>query len=267
MQKNSTKLPPPIQKGWTSLASSIFFLLSKKRLLALSLFLFLVTIVFTWLGYQFSLDFIDDLTGNFLANPPDTATIWGWFKHKGWFVLKWLYIFISRIVAFYLAFVIAYSLTAPGYALLSTTAERLHAGKHFEMDDGLTVKGVLVDLFEGIKIGAFGIVVTIAALLANFIPVIGQLVVFLLYIYYSALMFVDYPTSRRRWSLGKKISWLIQHSSQTVKLGIFPALISMIPLVNVFLIAFLFPFLTVHATLNFTTLESRAPVAGKENIK
>ena len=47
--------------------------------------------------------------------------------------------------------------------------------------------GFFADIFEGIKIAFFGIVVTIAALFVNFIPGIGQAVVFLLYTYYSAL--------------------------------------------------------------------------------
>ncbi len=256
MQTHTKKQLHPQQVRWIPLSQSIFFLLSRKRLVALSLLLFLVTIALTWLGYHFSLNFIDEVTGNFLVDPPDTATIWGWLKHKGWLVLKWLYIFISRIVAFFLAFIIAYSLTTPGYALLSTTAEKIHAGKDFEMDEGLSVKGLLLDLIEGIKIGGFGIIVTIAALFANFIPVIGQLVVFLLYVYYSALMFLDYPASRRRWSLGRKLGWLMQHSNHTIRLGILPAIVSMIPLVNIFLMALLFPFLTVHATLNFATQQS-----------
>lgn len=252
---NKTQISPQRQQ-WIPLTRSIFFLLSKKRLLGLSFLLFLVTIVLTWAGYHFSLNLIDEVTGNFLVNSPDTATIWGWLKHKGWVVMKWLYIFITRIVAFFLAFIVAYTLTTPGYALLSTTAEKIQAGKDFEMDEGLTVKGLLLDLFEGMKIGGFGILVTIVALFASFIPMIGPFVVFFLYVYYSALMFVDYPASRRRWSLGRKIRWLTQHNNQTVRLGILPAIVSMIPIVNIFFMALLFPFLTVHATLNFTALET-----------
>lgn len=256
MQTHTSTHLPPSQQRWIPLTQSIFFLLSKKRLLGLSLLLFLVTIALTWLGYLFSLDFIDDVTGNFFIDPPEATTIWGWIKHKGWVVIKWLYLFITRIVAFFLAFIIAYSLTTPGYALLSTTAEKIHAGKNFEMDEGMSIKGFLLDLFEGIKIGGFGIIVTITALFANFIPIIGQLIVFLLYVYYSALMFLDYPTSRRHWSLGRKLAWLTQHNNRTIRLGILPTIVSMIPLVNIFLMALLFPFLTVHATLNFASLES-----------
>jgi CysZ protein len=68
-------------------------------------------------------------------------------------------------------------------------------------------------------------------------------------------MFVDYPASRRGWSLGRKLHWLRTHSSPAFRLGVLPALISMIPLLNIFAIALIFPLLTVHSTLNFSAIE------------
>jgi CysZ protein len=237
------------------LLHSIGFLFSKKRLMGWSLLLFLATVFFTWLGYQLSINLDDDLTGSFFSNAPEKATILGWLKYIGWVIGKWLYLFITRIVAFYLAFLLAYTLTSPGYSLLATSTEKIQAGEQFEEDDGLTIRGIALDLFEGFKIALFGILVTIGALLVNFIPLFGQIFAFLLITYYSALMFLDYAASRRRWSLGQKIAWMKSHKSHSFRLGLLPALVSMIPVVNIFLIALLFPFLTVHATLNFTTLE------------
>ena len=254
-----------IHSRYIPLSQSIAFLLGRRRLVGLSLVLFLVTIVLTWVGYQLSLDFIDGITGSFFVSPPEPTTILGWLKHKGWYLLKWLYLFITRVVAFYLAFLVAYSISTPGYVVLSTAAEKLHAGDKFELDDGLSFKGVLLDLLEGIKIAGFGIIVTVAALVANFIPLVGQIIAFLMYTYYSALMFLDYPASRRRWSLGRKLAWLKTHGKLSFRLGLFPALVSMIPLLNIFLIAMLFPLLTVHATLNFTSLELNAQNVTKEN--
>jgi len=240
---------------WIPLSRSISLLLRRKRLFGLSLLLFLATILFTWAGYQLSINFIDSFTSSFFTIPAESDTILSWLKNKGLLIMKWLYLFISRVAAFYLAFLVAYTLTTPGYVLLSTAAEKLHAGDKFEMDEGFTLRGVLLDLFEGLKIAGFGIIVTILAIWVNFFPVIGQMLAFLLYTYYSALMFLDYPASRRRWSLGQKIAWLRRHYGHSFRLGVFPALVSMIPIVNIFLMAFLFPLLTVHATLNFTNLE------------
>jgi len=252
--KNSTQQNTTPAK-WIPLSYSFAFLMRSKRLLGWSAILTLATIVFTWLGYLLTVGFVDNLTGNFFLTQPEAVGIWGWTKYLGWEVIHWGFLIISRIVAFYLAFLLAYSLSAPGYVFLSTATEKKHAGEDFVADAALNIKGVLTDLLEGIKIGLFGILVTIAALAANFIPGIGQVVVLLLYTYYSALMFVDYPSSRRRWSLGKKISWLKSHNKQSLRLGIFPAVLSLVPVLNIFLIAMIFPLMTVHSTLNFVAIE------------
>lgn len=240
---------------WQPLSRSLWLILSRKRLFGWSLLLVLLTIVFTWAGYQLAIDFLDELSGQILATSPDPATILGWIKHKAFIAGSWLYLIFSRILAFYLAFLVAYTLTTPGYAFLSSSAERIHAGKDFDPDAAFTVTGILIDIFEGLKVALFGILVTIVALFVNFIPAIGQVTVFLLYTYYSAMMFIDYPASRRRWGLKRKIGWLYNHSSQSFRIGVLPAVISMIPIINIFAIALLFPVLTVHATLNYSAIE------------
>jgi CysZ protein len=240
---------------WIPLSRSLSLIIRRKRLFGWSFLLFLVTITLTWLGYHFTVDFMDRMTGNFAATAPATETILGWFKYSGWLISSWLFLIVSRIVAFYFAFLFAYSLSTPGYAFLSAAAEKLYAGEYFDSDAHFSVSGFFADIFEGLKIAFFGLLVTIVALFVNFIPAIGQVIVFLLYTYYSALMFMDYPASRRRWTLGRKLGWLRRHSSPAFRLGILPAVISMIPLINIFAIALFFPLLTVHTTLNFTAIE------------
>lgn len=248
--KNTTAKPP-----WIPLSHSFAFLLRSRNLMVWSAILVLITVVLTWLGYLLTVDFVDGLTGSFFLSQPEAIGIWGWTKFLGWQLMHWSFLVVSRIVAFYLAFLVAYTLSAPGYVFLSTATEKKHAGDAFEPDTALNIKGLLIDLWEGLKIGLLGIVVTVMALMANFIPGVGQVVVLLLYTYYSALMFVDYPSSRRRWSLGEKISWLKKNNTQALRLGILPALLSLIPLLNIFCIALIFPLMTVHTTLNFVAIE------------
>lgn len=251
-QLHATNTFPP---DWIPLSHSLSLIFRRKGLFAWSFILFLITVSLTWIGYIITVDFMDQVTGNFMATAPATESILGWIKYAGWLVSSWLFLIVSRVVAFYLAFLFAYSLSTPGYVFLSTAAEKMYAGKDFDGEANFSVAGFLADIFEGLKIASFGILVTILALFINFIPGIGQAIVFLLYTYYSALMFVDYPASRRRWTLGRKLRWLRRHSSPAFRLGILPALISMIPLVNIFAIALLFPLLTVHTTLNFSAIE------------
>ena len=247
--------PAPHQPQWIPLSSSAAFILRKKQLLGWSSLLVLVTIILTWLGFLLTTGLMDDLTSSFLSQQPAHDSIWGWVKYSGWMAGKWVFLVVSRIIAFFLAFIAAYSLSAPLYVFLSTAAEKLFCGEEYEPEDGFSVIGIVKDLFEGLKIGIFGILVTIIALFISFVPLLGQAGVFFLYTYYSTLMFIDYPASRRRWSLGKKLSWISQHASESFKLGVIPACISMIPLLNLFLIALIFPLFTVHATLNFYRIE------------
>ncbi len=189
---------------WYTLPYALRFMFSKKGVLGWSLLLFCATIALTIVGYELSTGFIDHLAGGFLAAPHNPESTWGWLKFISWESGRWLFLLITRIAAFYIAFIIAYCLTTPGYAFLSTAVEKLHCGRLTGEENGFSMANVLVDLAEGLKIGLFGILVTIFALLINFIPGIGQAMVFVLYTYYSTLLFIDYPASRRRWSLGKK---------------------------------------------------------------
>ncbi len=241
---------------WIPLSRSLFLIFTRKRLLGWSAVLVLLTIALTWLGFVLTVDFMDGFTGSFFSAAPADDTIWGWIKYRGWLAGKWLFLFVSRIVAFYFAFLVAYCMTTPGYVFLSSAAEKLHAGEYFDEEAGFTLPGFFRDILEGVKIAMLGVLVTISAIFLNFLPAVGQAAVFMLYVYYSALMFLDFPASRRRWSLGEKIGWLRTHSGPGFRLGIMPALISMVPVVNIFAMALLFPLLTVHTTLNFYAIEA-----------
>ncbi len=256
-----TKSQPPVAPT-IPLSTSISFLLGRKQLLGWSIILIVVTVVLTWTGFLLTTGTIDHFTASFFTDGPSHQSWWGWIKYGGWLVTKYLYVLMSRIIAFFLAFLLAYTLTTPFYSFLSNSAEKIFWGKEFQEDDGFSLIGIAKDLFEGLKIALFGILVTIVALAVGFVPVIGQIAVFLIYTYYSALMFVDYPASRRRWRLGKKLLWLRHYSGHTLRLGLIPAAVSMVPLLNVFLLAFIFPLFTVHAALNFSAVElsrTRAP--------
>jgi CysZ protein len=243
--------------SWVTLRFSLYFLFSHPRLLGWSFILVVLTGSLTWLGYLFSVNLINEYAGSFFTTPPVVEHFWHWPLLWSWTVIKWFVFVISRVVSFYLAFVLAYCLTTPGYVFLSTWSGNLYTDKAVEGEAGVSLAGALVDLREGLKIGGIGLLVTLIALLANLIPVIGQITVFVLYVYYSALMFVDFPSSRYRWTLGQKISWVQKNRSLCFRLGLLPAVISMLPVLNVFLMALLLPLFTIHTTLNFLSVERR----------
>jgi CysZ protein len=245
--------PPPVK--WIPLWSSLGLLCRSPKLLGWSFLMVVLTFGLTWGGYVLAVGFVDGLTAGFFQQPPDAAGFFGWIKHLGWQAMKWTFFLVTRIIAFYMAFLLAYTLSAPGYVFLSSSAEKRYAGDAFEKDAPLSPRGILVDILEGLKIGILGLMVTVLALTVGFIPIFGQIAVLLLYTGYSTLMFLDYPTSRRRWSLGRKLGWLRRHGRASLRLGVFPAVVSLVPIVNIFLMALLFPLFTVHTTLNFVALE------------
>ncbi len=236
---------------WLPLTFSLRFIFTHMSILGLSLLLMACTALLTWLGYMLTIHFVDGLTGHFFQQAPEAAGVVGWFLIKGWWALKFIFMIFSRLIAFYLAFLISYTLTSPGYAFLSLSTEKRYLGENFTEDEGFSWAGIVKDLVEGCKIGVFGLGVTVAAIMLNLIPVVGAGLVILLYIFYSALMFIDYPASRQRWSLGEKLSWIKKRWRRAIRLGWLPALISMIPIVNIFFMALCFPLFTVHTTLNF----------------
>jgi CysZ protein len=243
-------------KKWLPLTFSLRFIFVNMNILGLSLLLMLCTALLTWLGYLVTVHFVDGLTGHFFQQAPEAAGIIGWFLVKGWWALKFIFLVFSRVIAFYLAFLVSYALTSPGYAFLSLSAEKKYLGEAFTDDEGFSWAGIIKDLKEGCKIGIFGLGVTLAAIFFNLIPVIGAGLVILLYIFYSALMFIDYPASRQRWSLGEKLNWIKREWRRSIRLGWMPALISMIPVINIFFMALFFPLFTVHTTLNFVNADT-----------
>jgi CysZ protein len=254
-----TAMPHPSSaaSSWVPLRTSLTFLFRHPRLLLWSLALVVLTGALTWSGTLVSVDLIDRFTGTFFSTPPVVERFWHWPLLWGWTALQWVFLVLSRVVAFYLAFLAAYCLTTPGYVFLSTWAGNRYSPKAGDGEAAFNLGGILIDLREGVKIGALGLLVTMVALLVNFIPIIGQAAVFGLYVFYSALMFVDFPASRYRWSLGRKLRWVDAHRYQCFRLGLLPAVVSMIPLLNVFLMALLLPLLTIHTTLNFLTIEGK----------
>ncbi len=245
------------QAQFVPLSYSTGFLFRNKRLFFLSTLFFAGTIGLTYLGYHFSLQLLLSLTGSFFSTAPDTVSITGKIFYVSWISGKYLYTIISHILSFYLSFLFTFIVTTPVYVFLSNATENCYRKlKGHEIRDAqfFSASSLLRDLWEGIKLGFFGLFITFLALLLNFVPVVGQLLILVTYIFYSALIFIDYPASKRGWSLRNKIRWVIVHHDISFRLGLLPALISMIPFLNIFLLALLFPLLTIHATLNFISI-------------
>jgi CysZ protein len=243
--------------SWISLGDAAQFIFRYPKLLSLSAVLIFFTGLITWGAMSFSLEFIDGLTSGFFNTSPEAVHFWQRPLVWGWQVIHWLYIVMSRVIVFYLSFLVAYCITSPGYVFLSMLAGNRFSPNVAAGEASFTLSGIIIDIWEGIKIGMVGVVASLLALAVNFLPVIGQVAAFLIYVFYSTLMFIDFPSSRYRWNLRQKIGWVVSHKETSFRLGLFPALISLVPILNIFFLALLFPLFTVHTTLNYLIIEKR----------
>ena len=239
--------------NWIPLRDNLRFLLKHPQLLALTTILLASTILLTFLGYSFVISFFEDLTRAFFKTVPSGKTAWDSVYRFGWYVLQWVYLISTRLIAFYIALLVGYSITAPGYMFLSNSVEKIDEtgsmdGEQFE------IEMLVDDLFEGLKIAGVGILIAIFLFFITFVPVFGIIVAFIVLSFYSALMFIDFPTSKRHWTLSQKFRWIYVHPLVSARLGFIPALVGIIPILNVVFIAFLFPLFTVHTTRNFTLI-------------
>jgi len=55
----------------------------------------------------------------------------------------------------------------------------------------------------------------------------------------------------------RKLLWTKANLVASLRIGTLPTLLSMIPFINIILLAFIFPLLVVHSTLNFVAYENR----------
>lgn len=240
---------------WIPLSTSLGFMIKNKGVFGWSLLLIIITIAITWTTFRFSTYYLDSLSIHLFETSSPPTNIWQTITHWLTSIVSWFYFLGTRIACFYFSFLTAYCLTCPGYFFLSHAAEKIYTGKHFDPDAAFTLQGILVDLQEGVKIALLGLLITIITFSLNFIPLIGHGLLLFIYVFYSALIFIDYPASRRRWSLKQKFSWLRLNKFSAIRIGLLPAIISLIPVINIFGMAIIFPIMTVHSTLNFSAIE------------
>lgn len=179
-----------------------------------------------------------------------------WYDYILWGLVT-VFQFISKLlvwmISFYIAFFTAYVLISPFYSFFSALSEKKFFGK--TRDVPFSFKQLLKDILEALILTLFMAILSVVIFFINFIPVVGQLLAFVLYSYSNTLIFIDYAASRRGWSFNKKIFFLKRHPWFSFKSGVIPAVLGLIPLVGIFFMAILSPFFVVYNTLNFAAKE------------
>ena len=244
-----------VQNG-ASLFKSIKYLFSNGKLVVASLAAVLFMILLSILMYHQISSWFSSLTVAFFNKPPALDAFLDYIYYAGWWIVKVLFKAIVIIVSFYVSFVISYTVCSPLYSFISIIAEDIHFGKPDDNAD-FNFEGVVEDVFQAMKIAGITVLLSVGAFFINFIPVIGQILAIAIYIWANSLMLIDFPASRRRWEMKKKLLWTKENPIASLRIGTLPTLLSMLPFINIILLAFLFPLLVVHSTLNFVAYENR----------
>jgi len=231
---------------------SLLFFRKHRPLIIWTIFILLAIFLITLLFFSFFTRHIE-MNFRFIITEPtaDAGALWSLL----WWFMNGLFSIFLKVVAFYLSFLIAYTVTAPLYQFVSVLAEDIFRGKKVKEDAMPEFEELLGDLKQAALLSVMLFGVTIVALIANFIPFFGPIICFAVLCFSSALLIIDFPTSRLGWELRQKVEWLVAHPLDTLRFGLFPALIAFIPIISPFIMGIVSPLLIVHGTLNFVLME------------
>lgn len=240
--------------GGTSLKTAAKAIFSNGKLTVASLTVVLAMVLITIFSYHFVSSWIDSLTAPFFDKDPITEGFFDYIYYFGWLLTRLVFKGIAALIVFYISFIFSYTLTSPLYSFISILAEDIYFGRPDD-DSDFSFETIVEDILQALKISGTVLLCTIFVFFINFVPVIGQITAIAFYIVINALMLVDFPASRRNWDLKTKTLWIRENIVTTLRIGSVPTLISMIPLANNIILAFLFPLFVVHSTINFSQIE------------
>lgn len=249
IKKTSEKM-----KDGVSLAAAFKLIIQNGKLFFASIGVILAMLVLSIFLYHQISSFVTVKTLSFFEIAPASDDLFSEIYHALKVFSAVLFKFVAGILLFYLSFVVSYALVSPLYSFVSTIAENLCFGKPKD-DAELSLPGIIEDVRQAVKVTLAALALGIIAFFIGFIPVLGQLAAFIICFFINALLIFDFAASRRRWGFVQKVKWLLGHPAAAFRTALLPSLVSLIPVANTILTAFLFPVFIVHATMNFACAE------------
>jgi len=221
--------------GFTYPIKSINYYLKNPKLVLYSIVPFIINLIIYGTIFIISINkatgFSENLTGSGDAN----AAVWQKFLN---IIIIVLLIFLVLLIC-YLAFItLGNLLTAPFNEKISKYAENKITNKESENEIGFWKDSFLSIKAEGAKI-VFYLSILIPIFLLNLIPVIGSVLStslgILFSFFYNALDFLDYPMTRRYYTLRKKINIVLSRKMLSIGFGCCIFLMMFLPVINLFL--------------------------------
>lgn len=214
---------------------SFSFFLKNPKLILYSMVPILINILIYGTIFILSFSWFIDFLNN-IKNSRDSDALW---LQEFFYVVVLVVTFIALLIVCYLAFVIFGSIiTAPFNEKISRymeehiTKTRVEYNVRFWKDAWLSIKAELLKI-------AFYLSILIPIFLLNLLPVIGSILSATLGVvfsfYFNALDFLDYPMTRKFFTLRKKIKVVSSKKMLSLGFGCCAFLLMFLPIVNVFL--------------------------------
>ncbi len=176
-----------------------------------------------------------------------------WYFGVLYYALATVLIVSFLVIAFYVFTVIGNIIASPFNAALSEKTEELLIGPSPSSPSGVKVimKDIVHSVGNEIKRLLFFIMWFIPIFLINFIPGIGQIIYFLLMIFYTCyaltFSFMDYSLDRRYKSFREKNRIIFSCKPRMLGFGLVCFIMGLIPFLNLFLI----PVCVIAATMMY----------------
>ena len=204
--------------------------------------------------YHMIFSFVSGLTAPFYTAPPLIEEFYHYFYYAGWAIFKFFFSASVTIFIFYATYIISYLISSPIYSFISYASENTFLGKPEEESD-FDASYIGEDLLQAAKTSLLAVAVTVYLFFVNFVPVIGQIFVFVLYPVLNTILVIDFYAYRKEWTLASRILWIKENPLLSLIVGGSITFISMIPLLNNILAALVIPFALVYSSINMAVIQ------------
>ena len=216
-----------LSEGFRFHAKGIRFAFQHYSFLALSIIPFLVTLTLYVLAFYLFYLYADDLLQMvWHIDTAESSTFLGWLYWAFMHIVKFFLYLVVLVIMFYTFIVLSNVLGSPIYDYISTRYEQLHYDGSPSKKDISLSRGVLMTVKEESKKAVLLLIVPLPLIL---IPVIGQVLAFIVASVFIAWDYVDFSLSRDCPALKDRIKTIWRHKFLLAGFG-FPLLIPLLGL-------------------------------------
>lgn len=225
-----------------------------------------LTIIFFWLGLEFTSYLIDE-TKNYLLNILS-------LKNDSFFLSRYLKMFLSGFlwiiikVIFFVVFTyvngyLVLAILSPLLSIISEKTEKIILGKTYPFSIHQLVHDIIRGIFIIFRNLFYELLLSLLLIIATLIPVIGQiiaiispLILFAISSYFYGFSFIDYNSERHKLSVKESVAYVRENSGLALSNGGIFSLFLMIPVLGSLIAGIVAIISTVSATIAVIEINS-----------